>query len=92
MGSRTQSAATRALVKRHLYLVDEVVGRLAAGFPRHVDRDDLWSAGALGLVDAAARYDARTEVPFVSYATVRIRGSAIDSTRRRDWTARSVRR
>ena len=66
--------------------------QLAVRYPRHVDRAELWSAGAAGLVDAARRYDPDTGVPFARYASIRIRGAIIDSTRSRDWATRSLRR
>lgn len=80
------------LVEEHLELVQFIVNQLAARYPRHVDRSELWSAGAAGLVDAAQRYDATTGVPFRRYASIRIRGAIIDSTRSRDWATRSLRR
>lgn len=80
------------LVTEHLDLVSQVVNRVATRFPRHVDRGELWNAGALGLVDAARRFDPSLGIPFPRYAAVRIRGAVIDATRRRDWTTRSVRR
>src|SRR5690606_30313969 len=61
-------------------------------YPRHVDRSDLWNAGALGLVEASRRFDPASGVPFGRYAAIRIRGAIIDSTRSRDWASRSVRR
>ena len=81
-----------ALCVDHLYLVQHVVNSLAARYPRHVDRGELWSAGAFGLVDAAQRYDPATGLPFARFATIRIRGAIIDSTRSRDWATRSLRR
>ena len=80
------------LALEHLYLVRHVVNSLASRYPRHVDRGELWSAGAYGLVDAAQRYDASTGLPFARFATLRIRGAIIDSTRSRDWATRSLRR
>lgn len=80
------------LVIEHLDLVRHAVRRIAARYPRHVDRDELWNAGALGLVDASRRYDPATGVPFAHYALIRIRGAVIDATRARDWAARSTRR
>ena len=80
------------LIEQHLYLVDHIVHQLAARFPRHVDRDELHSAGATGLVDAAHRYEAETGVPFARYASIRIRGAVIDATRARDWATRRLRR
>lgn len=81
-----------AMVEEHLYLVQHIVNQLASRYPRHVDRSELWSAGAAGLVDAARRFDPSAEVPFARYASIRIRGAIIDSTRSRDWATRSLRR
>ncbi len=50
------SAASREasrLIEEHLDLVNHVVFQVAVHFPRHVDRDELVRAGALGLVEAA---------------------------------------
>jgi RNA polymerase sigma factor for flagellar operon FliA len=80
------------LVSDHLYLVQHIVHELAVRYPRHVDRQELWSAGAMGLVESARRYAVDSEVPFAHYARRRIRGAIIDSTRTRDWATRGVRR
>jgi len=80
------------LVTSHLSLVQHIVNQLASRYPRHVDRGELWSAGALGLVDASRRYDPETGIPFARYAAIRIRGAIIDSTRTRDWATRALRR
>ena len=84
--------AVDALVTDHLELVGHIVRSVSARYPRHVDRNDLWNAGALGLVEAANRYDASSQIPFERYAAIRIRGAIIDSTRTRDWATRTVRR
>lgn len=82
-----------ALVTEHVYLVQQVVNQLASRYPRHVDRSELWSAGAYGLVDASRRFDADAGIiPFPRYAAIRIRGAIIDSTRTRDWATRRLRR
>lgn len=81
-----------ALVTETLDLVGHIVSEVAARYPRHVDRTELWNAGALGLVEASRRYDPESGIPFARYAAIRIRGAIIDSTRTRDWASRSVRR
>jgi RNA polymerase sigma factor for flagellar operon FliA len=81
-----------ALIEEHLNLVQHVVNQVSARFPRHVDRQELWNAGALGLVQAGRRYRPEVGVPFFRFAVNRIRGAIIDSTRDRDWVGRSVRR
>lgn len=80
------------MITDHLHLVTHVVNQLSVRYPRHVDRQELWNAGALGLVDAARRYDPDAGLTFPRYAMIRIRGAIIDSTRTRDWATRSVRR
>ncbi len=79
------------MIEANLPLVKHVVFQVAVHFPRHVDRDDLARAGALGLVEAARRYDESRGVPFERYAAQRIRGAILDSVRAADWAPRSVR-
>ena len=76
----------------HIDLVQQIVNQVAMRYPRHVDRSELWSAGAAGLVEASRSYRSETGIPFGRYAAIRIRGAIIDSTRKRDWAVRSLRR
>jgi len=80
------------LVEQHLHLVEQVLRQLASRYPRHVDRAELWSAGAAGLVEASRRYDPSAGVPFARFAVIRIRGAMVDSARSRDWATRALRR
>jgi RNA polymerase sigma factor for flagellar operon FliA len=80
-----------ALVEQHLDLVQHVVFQVAAHFPRHVEREELIRAGALGLVEAAKRYSPERGIPFNRFASQRIRGAIIDAVRAADWAPRSVR-
>jgi RNA polymerase sigma factor FliA len=79
------------LVDSHLPLVEHLVVRASAGFPRHVDRSELIAAGTLGLVEAALRFDADRGVPFGRFAARRIRGAVLDAVRSADWAPRSTR-
>ncbi|HVX19192.1 MAG TPA: FliA/WhiG family RNA polymerase sigma factor [Acidimicrobiales bacterium] len=81
----------RRLVEEHLSLVRHIVFQVAVRFPRHVDREELVTAGAMGLVEAARRYDADRGVPFDKFAARRIRGAILDAVRAADWAPRSVR-
>ncbi len=78
-------------IEEHLPLVKHIVFQVAVHFPRHVDREDLARAGALGLVEAARRYDDDRGVPFERFAAQRIRGAILDAVRAADWAPRSVR-
>jgi RNA polymerase sigma factor FliA len=79
------------LIEENLPLVKHIVFQVAVHFPRHVDRDELARAGALGLVEAARRYDDSRGVPFDRFAAQRIRGAILDAVRAADWAPRSVR-
>ncbi len=86
------SDEARALAETHLPLVRSVLAGVAAHYPRHADREELAGAAALGLVEAAARYDAAQSVPFARWAAVRVRGAVLDAVRALDPAPRSVRR
>src|SRR5947207_4419019 len=79
------------LIEQHLPLVNHVVLQVAVHFPRYVARQELARAGALGLVEAARRFDESRGVPFDRFAARRIRGAILDSVRSADWAPRSVR-
>jgi RNA polymerase sigma factor for flagellar operon FliA len=53
--------------------------------------DDLWSAGALGLIEAHTRFDATRGVTFESFAEHRGRGAMLDELRRLDHLPRRLR-
>ncbi len=80
-----------AMIEANLPLVKHIVLQVAVHFPRHVEREELARAGALGLVEAARRYDESRGVPFDRFAAQRIRGAILDAVRAADWAPRSVR-
>src|SRR5512136_2532647 len=79
------------ILRRHGSLVDRVARRIAARSGHAVSADDLWSAGALGLLDAAGRFDPARDVRFETFAEHRIRGAMIDELRRMDHLPRRLR-
>lgn len=91
MKSTDEEQTLHQLIEAHLPLVRHVVFQVAVHFPRHVDREELATAGALGLVEAARRYDASRGVPFDRFVAQRIRGAILDAVRAADWAPRSVR-
>lgn len=88
---RAEVSAKSALIEHYLPLVQRICGRLSINLPPHVDREDLESAGVLGLMDAIANFDPGRGVKFETYAANRIRGAAIDGLRQMDFVPRSVR-
>jgi len=87
---QTNSQAENALVERYLPLVRYAVNRLAMTLPDHVDRDDLHSAGLVGLLQSLRNYDPASGTSFEGYARLRIRGAMLDELRRMDWVPRTV--
>lgn len=59
--------------------------------PASVTWDELVSAGYLGLIEAADRYDASRASNFSAFARPRIRGAMLDSLRELDVLPRSTR-
>jgi RNA polymerase sigma factor for flagellar operon FliA len=74
-----------------LAMVNRVVAQVCGSFPHHVDRGELRRAGALGLVEAARRWDPARGVPFEGYAVLRIRGAILDAARADDLVPRRLR-
>ena len=80
------------LIEQNVSLVKHIVFQVAVHFPRHVEREELARAGALGLVEAAQRYTPDRGIPFQRFAARRVRGAMLDAVRSADWAPRSVRR
>jgi RNA polymerase sigma factor for flagellar operon FliA len=56
-----------------------------------MDREDLVSAGAIGLIKAVDQFDTTRQVKFETYAIALIRGAILEMMREDDWVPRSVR-
>jgi RNA polymerase sigma factor for flagellar operon FliA len=84
------SSMENSLVTEYIPLVKTVVGRLAMTLPAHVNSDDLYSAGLVGLLNAMRRFNPENGSSFETYARVRIRGAIFDELRRLDWVPRSI--
>jgi RNA polymerase sigma factor for flagellar operon FliA len=80
------------LILEHVGLVRYIVGRVAVRLPESVEREDLESAGIVGLIKAADRFEPRRGVKFATYATAVVRGEVMELLRSRDWVPRSVRK
>jgi RNA polymerase sigma factor for flagellar operon FliA len=81
-----------ALVIDNLPVVALVVGRMSQKLPPFVDREELRSAGILGLIDAAKRYDSSRGAKFRTYAELRVRGAIVDFLRSQTWAPRGLHR
>jgi RNA polymerase sigma factor FliA len=82
----------RERILAHTSLARGIALRLAGRLPKSVDMDDLISAGMLGLIDAADRFDERRGIPFEAYSRRRIQGAILDALRAEDHLTRRERR
>ena len=80
------------LIASHLGKVKYIADRLAAKLPPSVERDDLYGAGVIGLIEAVDRFDGARGIAFSTFAELRIRGAILDNLRSLDWASRSARR
>src|SRR5690348_8096095 len=81
-----------ALTQQHVGLVHHVARQLARRLHDKVDVDELVSAGAIGLMQAAVSYEPSRGLTFSTFAVPRIRGSMLDELRRQDHMSRGARR
>ena len=79
------------LLNNYVGLVKNVAGRMAAGFPKSVDLNDLINTGIIGMVEAFNNFDPDRGVKFETFAVPRIRGAILDELRALDWVPRSTR-
>ncbi|MDR0331482.1 MAG: FliA/WhiG family RNA polymerase sigma factor [Chitinispirillales bacterium] len=79
------------LLVEYSHLVKYTTQRLAVNLPPSVDRDDLYSAGILGLIKAVDTFEPERGFKFETYAGHKIRGAILDELRALDWVPRSVR-
>ena len=88
--SDSRTDTENALIQKYLPLVSAVMGRLAMTLPDHVDQDDLYSVGLIGLLQALRNYNPACGTSFETYARVRVRGAMLDELRRMDWVPRTI--
>jgi len=79
------------LLNQYIQLVKNVAGRMAAGFPKSVELNDLINTGVIGLIEAFNNFDPERGVKFETFAVPRIRGAILDELRALDWVPRSTR-
>jgi RNA polymerase sigma factor FliA len=79
------------LARRMIPTIHRIAHQLARRLPRHINIDDLVSAGYEGLVTAYTRFDPARGEGFEAYAEFRIRGAMLDDLRANDPLSRDQR-
>jgi RNA polymerase sigma factor for flagellar operon FliA len=79
------------ILVEYSHLVKFISHRLSVNLPASVEKNDLTSAGILGLIKAVETFEPERGFKFETYAAHKIRGSILDELRALDWVPRSVR-
>jgi len=80
------------LILRYAPIVKQIADRMAIRLPPSISREELASAGVVGLINTLDNFDSRMGIKFQTYAEHRIKGAMLDELRKMDWVPRSVRR
>jgi len=72
-------------------MVERMARRLISRTGLRSAYDDLWSAGAIGLIEAGRRFDPTRGASFATFAEHRVRGAMLDELRRLDHLPRRLR-
>ncbi len=89
--NRKDQKARDQIINHFAYLVKITAGRVVTSLPPNLERDDLVSAGVMGLIKAVDQFDVSRQVKFETYAIALIRGAILEMLREEDWVPRSVR-
>jgi RNA polymerase sigma factor for flagellar operon FliA len=89
--AQNDARARDAIIDNYSYLVKITAGRVVSNLPPNLEREDLYTAGAMGLIKAVDQFDPGRQVKFETYAIALIRGAILESLREEDWVPRSVR-
>lgn len=77
-GEHKERATGDDLITQFLPMVHKIVQRAVTYLRPPLSREDLVSAGTVGLLKAARDYDPSHEAEFQTYAYIRIRGAVLD--------------
>lgn len=91
-GSQVKPALEEQHILQYLPLVHRIVSGIVTYLHPPLSREDLISAGTIGLVKAARDYDPSKDTEFKTYAYIRVRGAVIDELRQWSFTPPAVTR
>ena len=69
------------IILQYIPLVHRIVSQVVSYLQPALSKEDLVSAGTIGLIKAAMNFDATKDVEFKTYAYIRVRGAVLDELR-----------
>jgi len=88
---RTKLAERERLVSENVALVNKIASKMRSRLPSNITRDDVLSAGFVGLLNAIDQFNPDKGIAFKTYAGFKIRYAIQDELRSLDWCPRLVR-
>jgi len=79
------------IVLLYSWLVKRIVLRFRGRTANYIQLDDLINHGMIALIDAVEKFDPSRGHKFETFASIKIRGAAIDCMREQDWVPRTQR-
>ncbi|WP_045212055.1 FliA/WhiG family RNA polymerase sigma factor [Desulfonatronovibrio magnus] len=79
------------IVRSYSHKIKITAARLKHRLPKHIEVNELVSAGTLGLMEALGNFDPSMGIKFETFADNRIRGAMLDELRKMDWFSRGLR-
>lgn len=80
------------LVLNYISLVNKMANKVASYLPMHILKEDLYSYGVFGLLEAIERYNPELGITFEGFCRKRIKGAIIDGIRKEDWVPVGIRK
>jgi RNA polymerase sigma factor for flagellar operon FliA len=77
-------------VREHRQLVRKIALHIKRRLPSYIELEELLQAGFVGLLEARKHYKSSMGTTFETFASIRIRGSIIDSLRKNSWGTRET--
>ena len=90
-GGPTGALDDATVLEQYGSMVERMARRLISRTGLRSAYDDLWSAGAIGLIEAGRRFDSSRGASFATFAEHRVRGAMLDELRRLDHLPRRLR-
>ncbi|MHC4291410.1 MAG: sigma-70 family RNA polymerase sigma factor [Planctomycetota bacterium] len=69
------------IILQYIPLVHRIVSQVVSYLQPSLSKEDLVSAGTIGLIKAAMNFDASKDAEFKTYAYIRVRGAVLDELR-----------
>ncbi len=78
------------ILLKYAHLVKYTVNRMLISIPPCLEKEDLISAGTIGLLEAIEKFSSQKGVSFETYALYRIKGAILDELRSMNWASRTT--